>query len=55
MDVLMARWLARILAWTSVAIVLLIASCILSGCGAVPTTECKMSWRGDCSQQLYQE
>lgn len=49
-----ARALARLIVLTSIALVLTIGSCILTGC-AVSTTECKLSWRGDCVQPLFKE
>jgi len=34
----------------------ILLAALLSGCAAAPpTTQCKLSWRGDCEQQLFLE
>jgi hypothetical protein len=50
-----ARALARLIVLASIALVLTIGACLFSGCVSTRTTECKLTWRGDCEQQLFKE
>jgi len=55
MDERTVRAVVRVLLLAGIALMLIIGSCMLTSCASVPTVECKLSWRGDCEQQLFKE